>query len=962
LICENYEPFLMTDVLTGNPSETGTWLNSNGVALDGFYDPETMNGGLFTYMVDEVPYCDPAFSSLFIIENVIGNPGQDANVQICSNAPSVDLFNLLEGNPETGGYWLNQLGQPVNASFSPAPGLDGTYTYVLPGETPCPAQSATVGISFTPFHPAGSDNSLEICENHEALNLFESLNGNPISGGMWFSSDGVQVSPIVDPATSQGGVFTHLYQDGGCPADTAFIELLIDAMPNAGDDNSHTLCGSIAANLNEFLSVDITAGAWYSSGTIVSDPSAVYTGTGLTSFLYIAESVYDVCPSDTSAHIIFGEQAPELLTDMELSICVGEGIVDLNDLTGVQVDATWSNQGTPVSSDLDISEPSEWVLTVVQDSGNSCPDESADVIVHVQGEYFDEQSLIAEICDQGATVDLYALTGNDLSAGTWYDQNGAIITDGVLNSNPEGNYLLVSSADYTCGADTLFIVIDTFYPLSAGPDSEQTLCEDSEPFAWEYLVAAESFNVYFDNLDMGPEFDPQIMQPGNYEVVTLSQGPCPADTAVITIDVLPAMAFDAGPDIVMCEGEAPVQIGQPAEGGCTYQWIPSLNLNNNLVSNPEFSPTEVASSPWTQEYVVIVSNGYCNTSDSISVTINPGAQAELMVPETVCTGTDITADVQGNLSEWIWILNGNTVQQNGDLNIAPESTMSIEISGSNEWGCEGQASAMVEVITYPQALISNLPDPSCSPVQLDLHADLIGDDNAVINWFINGEWAGTGEWLESQWFGQGEQDLLVTLESESGCTTEISLEDAVVVYPSPIAQIEASSLVADMFHPSVTLSDISENADERLWTLPDGNNIQDQLFIHEFNLDSEENHSFLLEVWNSFGCSDTAMVIIRTENDHIFYAPNSFTPDNDGINEEFRPVFTGYDNESYSLSIYDRWGLRIFQTSDPEEGWKGDNMGGEYYVQQDVYVWKVSLRVAGKAEYDTFSGFVTVIR
>jgi hypothetical protein len=37
-------------------------------------------------------------------------------------------------------------------------------------------------------------------------------------------------------------------------------------------------------------------------------------------------------------------------------------------------------------------------------------------------------------------------------------------------------------------------------------------------------------------------------------------------------------------------------------------------------------------------------------------------------------------------------------------------------------------------------------------------------------------------------------------------------------------------------------------------------------------------------------------------------------------------------------------------------------MGGEYYVQQDVYVWKVSLRVAEKAEYDTFSGFVTVIR
>ncbi len=52
------------------------------------------------------------------------------------------------------------------------------------------------------------------------------------------------------------------------------------------------------------------------------------------------------------------------------------------------------------------------------------------------------------------------------------------------------------------------------------------------------------------------------------------------------------------------------------------------------------------------------------------------------------------------------------------------------------------------------------------------------------------------------------------------------------------------------------------------------------------------------------------------------YVPNAFTPG--GKNPEFRPYFTFTENiASYSMQIYDRWGGRIFETTNPSQGWDG---------------------------------------
>jgi gliding motility-associated-like protein len=88
------------------------------------------------------------------------------------------------------------------------------------------------------------------------------------------------------------------------------------------------------------------------------------------------------------------------------------------------------------------------------------------------------------------------------------------------------------------------------------------------------------------------------------------------------------------------------------------------------------------------------------------------------------------------------------------------------------------------------------------------------------------------------------------------------------------------------------------------------------------------------------------------------WIPNAFTPG--GKNPEFRPLLTFTDNiASYNMQIYDRWGSRIFQTSNPTQGW--DGRGGATELPQGVYTYVIRL-VQNNQEVVERTGVVMLIR
>jgi gliding motility-associated-like protein len=116
------------------------------------------------------------------------------------------------------------------------------------------------------------------------------------------------------------------------------------------------------------------------------------------------------------------------------------------------------------------------------------------------------------------------------------------------------------------------------------------------------------------------------------------------------------------------------------------------------------------------------------------------------------------------------------------------------------------------------------------------------------------------------------------------------------------------------------------------------------------------------QVSASFNTTDTIIANFSKEP-FLYYVPNSFSPNNDDLNEVFIPVLNGNDPSYYHFAIYDRWGLLIFETSDPEAGWNGTYKGnGTHYVENDAYVWKLQARPIGSREKLELMGTLTLFK
>ena len=99
----------------------------------------------------------------------------------------------------------------------------------------------------------------------------------------------------------------------------------------------------------------------------------------------------------------------------------------------------------------------------------------------------------------------------------------------------------------------------------------------------------------------------------------------------------------------------------------------------------------------------------------------------------------------------------------------------------------------------------------------------------------------------------------------------------------------------------------------------------------------EEMTRYLLIV-NNEGCRDSVYATVDITKNAL-YIPSSFTPNNDSKNDMFRvpPVA---DFFLHYLSVFDRWGNRVFHTTVPGKGWDGSHQGQPCPTGAYVYVLK----------------------
>lgn len=222
-------------------------------------------------------------------------------------------------------------------------------------------------------------------------------------------------------------------------------------------------------------------------------------------------------------------------------------------------------------------------------------------------------------------------------------------------------------------------------------------------------------------------------------------------------------------------------------------------------------------------------------------------------------------------------------------------------------------------------------------------------------------------WVFSHWEVFSSNVIMPSVE-DSLVTVDILSADSIVAHFQPPTRYDVVLDMVPKEAGTITFEGNTYSEFPQLVTAPEGVDVPfsvEPAMYHDFIGWTIKNNQYtpadttLLELTGQFWTTDTITAWLKPQ-DYVYYTPNAFTPNADGINDVFLPLNNVVDLEKYNLSIYDRWGGVIFQTTDPYEGWDG-TAGGEP-MPMGVYVFRADVVDALKKDRYELFGHVTLFR
>ena len=376
-------------------------------------------------------------------------------------------------------------------------------------------------------------------------------------------------------------------------------------------------------------------------------------------------------------------------------------------------------------------------------------------------------------------------------------------------------------------------------------------------------------------------------------------------------------------------------------GANSYQWFPTDNLNyssgNSVIASPNESTT----------YTVHGYNGECTGATTIFIQTIKRPDMELKATSNeVCIGNSIPISVSGAQS-YTWIpLNGLFPTGSNTLVIAaPLVSTDYTVIGANSMG---------SVSCYQRLSYSVVVIPVIKPaVSEDVY--LCEGEKTVL--YASG--GNSYSWTPS--YG-------LNINNGAGVVANPSITTIYTVEVSYNSYCGRTTTVMVAVNPKPNVyagRDTSYNLNEVIFIEANGTGTLTWVRGEDIictacprtQVYPTRDGCYVVEAVNDVGCKATDDICIGVTEDFSFYLPNSFTPNNDGINDEF--LIFGENISQVSMEIYDRWGVKIFHSEDFFVGWNGKYNG--ISCPEGVYTYVVRYTGLNRRKY-TANGHVSIIK
>ncbi|MBP2281685.1 gliding motility-associated-like protein [Flavobacterium sp. CG_23.5] len=858
-----------------------------------------------------------------------------------SNSTNVSCFGGNNGNATvsvTGGtspYTYSWNTNPIQTSVTATGLTAGTYNVTVTDANGC-VDSSPVTIT----EPAGMSATISAqtdvyCSGNSSGSATVTVNGGTAPYGYSWNTTPVQTSAT---ATNLAvGTYTAIITDAnGCTTSTQAtitepngIVISIASQTNVKCFGNNT--GSVSV-----LASGGTGILTYSWDTIPVQTSLNAIGL-IAGTYHLTVTDANNCTKVETVNITQPDDI-SITTDLEKDITCfndanGEIKITISGGT-LKYNYTWSKDGIPYSAAEDLSNLSPGIYMVTVSDANNCGPKTATFTITEPPIL--EVSLLSQtniLCFGEATgaIEIFVVGGTPTLSGysfSWTGPNGFTSSNKNLTAITAGTYNVLVTDNSGCSkALSVTLTQPTAIILSA--TTTPIICYGSNDASITLAIngGVTPYTIAWSNLG-GGTFQNNLSA-GDYLITVTDSNNC---VKTLNVNIPEAPIFTINPVVknISCFGAHDGSINLNIIGGIApvkLVWDDSPvagNVRNNLGPG-SYTVTIVDSKPCTikKSFIILepqplilsanVDNAFdCDKANSgaINLLVAGGTPPFTYAWSNGSTTEDLVNIPAGNYLVTVIDSRGCSKQAQYSINRPPPIV--IGVATKTEFDCETKFVKQ----TFVAQVSGGVP-----PYQLAWSSGTVsGSNNEMMNTSQNGT-------------------AILYVTDALGCKANYSFNVKLQSLGTPSFNATSYSFVTygtySIIDPIQFTNTATGDFISMVWDFGDGSFSTELNPVHTF-LNPKE-YVVTQTVTYPFGCVYVQKITFNVEKGYLFVVPTAFTPNNDNMNDTFRPVTKALKN--VRLDIYDTWGSLIYsETGDTLRGWDGKIKGqiaenGNYYCK-----------------------------
>ena len=808
-----------------------------------------------------------------------------SNVLACQGQPAILVAGIIGSLPSgtTYGWYNSEVGGTLISNndtlFISNPQTNATYYFGT-----CPGTyRVAVTLTVSPFAPDAGPNQ-NLCAGSSVQ-----LNATGGISYLWTPATGLSSTIISNPICTASINTTYRVRITNADGCVAWDSVKINIIPAANPTiTPHT---PVCINATPFnFTAAQSGGTWTGTGITSSTAGTFNPATAGAGSFVIQYAIGGLCPaSDTTTIIV--NPLPLVNLGHDTTFCQGPTLT----LNAGNPGSAYLWQDGSTSQTYDASSSGVYWVQVTTAAGCARRDSLSLFVLPWANATITPH---AAVCYGSPAFNFSAAQGGGSWSGTGITHTG----NGTFNPlvSGAGNFQIVYSIGGLCpDSDTTYIQVNPLPVVNLGNDT--TLCS-GQPLT---LNAGNPGSLYlWQDGSSGQTFSP--LTSGLCWVEVTSAASCQKRDSVnvtflpwanATITTPAPRCIDAGVFNLSAAQGGGTWSGTGITGPATGTFDPSVSGAGNFI-------------------ITYTISGLCGNSDTATVRILPLPAVFLGNDTTLCQGSSLTLDAGNPGSGYLW--QDNTTAQT--YLVTTQGYYSVTVTDPG--GCINHDGIQVSYLPWADASIT----PQ-SPVCINVLPFSLTAADPGGTWSGNGIISPSAGTFSPLAAGAGYHIITYSISGLCGDTDTTGIR----VYPAPEVVLHSFQESCKGSSDGYISSTVTGGTPPYtyLWSTGDTSVSITHLNPGLYNLVvTDKNH-----------CSLTAGEQLETSEVECFqphvFVPNIFSPNGDGQNDVL--YVRGMGISSFSFVIYDRWGEKVFESSDATNGWDGRFKGKE--MLSDVYVY-----------------------